>query len=63
MTTMTTKERILQTLQELPEDATYEDAMYRIYVLSSIEDGLEDIAAGRVVTHQEVRQRLKRWLS
>lgn len=38
----------------LPETATWEDLMYRIYVRQSIEAGLEDSRAGRVVPEEEV---------
>ena len=39
----------------LPEDATWEDLMYQIYVHHSIEAGLEDSKAGRTVDVDEVR--------
>ena len=36
-------------IDELPEDATWEDLMYRIYVRQAIEAGLDDVAAGHVL--------------
>ena len=36
-------------IDELPEDATWEDLMYRIYVRQAIEAGLDDVAAGRTL--------------
>lgn len=44
-------------VEELPEDATWDDLMYRIYVRQSIETGLRDSEAGRVVSVDEVRAR------
>lgn len=44
-------------VDELPENATWEDLMYRIYVRQAIEAGLEDSEAGRVVSVEEVRAR------
>ena len=44
-------------IEELPEDATWDDLMYRIYVRQSIETGLRDSEAGRVVSVDEVRAR------
>lgn len=44
-------------VEGLPEDATWDDLMYRIYVRQAIEAGLEDSEAGRVVSVEEVRAR------
>jgi predicted transcriptional regulator len=43
----------------LPDDATWDDVMYRLYVRQSIERGLEDSDAGRTVSHDEVQQLLR----
>ena len=56
----TVKERILESLAALPENATIEDAMERLYFLSKIEHGLADAEAGRVVPHDEVAKRFAR---
>ena len=44
-------------LKYLPEDATWDDLMYKIYVRQAIEAGLEDSKAGRTVDVKEVRSR------
>ena len=41
----------------LPDDATWEDLMYEIYVKQAIEAGLRDSEAGRMVDLKEVRAR------
>jgi predicted transcriptional regulator len=48
----------LHAVEQLPDDASLEDAMERLYVLASIEQGRADIAAGRTIPHEEVRRRL-----
>jgi len=50
------KEQALQLVQSLPEDATWDDLMYRIYVRQAIERGLADSDADRVVDNSEVRR-------
>lgn len=50
------KEEAKRLMDELPEDATWDDAMYRLYVRQSIEKGLEDSRAGRTVDVKEVRR-------
>ena len=56
----TVKERILESLAALPENATIEDAMERLYFLAKIERGLSDADAGRVVPHDEIEKRFAR---
>ncbi len=41
-------------VDKLPESATWEDLAYEIYVRQSIEQGIEDADAGRVMTTEEV---------
>ncbi len=40
---------------QLPEDATWKDVVYEIYVRQEIEAGLKDIEEGRFKTVEEVR--------
>ena len=58
-----TKEEVRQILDKLPEDASLEDVQYHIYVRQKVERGLKDVAEGRVLTQEEVEQRMARWLS
>jgi hypothetical protein len=53
----TVKKEAKRLVNELPDDATWDDLMYRIYVRQSIEAGLRDADAGRVVSVEEVRAR------
>ena len=53
------KEQAKRLLEQLPDDATWEDLQYAIYVHQAVEAGAEDIAAGRFYTSEEVRQRFK----
>ena len=44
-------------LKDIPEDATWDDLMYRIYVRQAIEAGIKDSDAGRTIDVKEVRAR------
>ncbi|MCL6446806.1 MAG: hypothetical protein K6U04_01425 [Armatimonadetes bacterium] len=59
---MTEKEKIVQVVKELPDDATIEEAMERLYLLYKIQRGLEQADAGQKVSAEEARIRLARWL-
>ena len=59
---MPMKELMLKAIQELPEDATVEDAMERLYLLEKIERGIVQADAGQKISHEEARRRMARWL-
>ncbi len=59
---MTTKDKVVVAVQGLPEDATFEDAMERLLLLSKIEKGLRQADAGQTVSHQQVKERMAKWL-
>jgi len=40
----------------LPDNATWDDLMYEIYVRQSVEDGLADADAGRVTSVEDLRE-------
>jgi predicted transcriptional regulator len=53
------KEQAQRLLEALPDDATWEDLQYAIYIHRAVEAGQADIDAGRVYTPEEVRQKFK----
>ncbi|MEX0779805.1 MAG: hypothetical protein WD491_10825 [Balneolales bacterium] len=54
------KKEVKNLLKDLPEDANWDDVMYKIYVRQSIEQGLEDSKEGRIISNEEVRKKYKR---
>ncbi len=49
------KQEVFSLLENLPQDATWDDLMYEIYIRQAIEAGLEDSEAGRTTDVEEVR--------
>jgi hypothetical protein len=45
-----------QLLNALPEETSWDDIMYRIYVRQKIEKGLHDCDTGKVLTTEQVKQ-------
>jgi hypothetical protein len=58
MPNLTVKEEVRQIVEQLADDATWDDVFYQIYVRQSIEAGLEDCRQGRLIPVAEVRRRL-----
>ncbi len=49
------KSEIVKAIQDLPEDATVEDAIERLYFLAKIERGLEQSETGDTISHEEIK--------
>ena len=58
----TAKQEVLRLLDQIPDDATFEDIQYHIYVREKIERGLQDVEEGRVVSEEEMERRMQKWL-
>jgi predicted transcriptional regulator len=56
------KQQILKAIEELPDDASVEDAFDRLYLLYKIEKGLRQADRGELIGQEEARQRMARWL-
>ena len=59
---MDTKQQMLKAIEELPDDATVEDALERLYLLYKIERGVQQADAGELISQKEARQRMAKWL-
>ncbi len=58
MPSATARDRILEALHDLPDDATFDDAIERLVFLAKIEAGLAELDAGKGIPHEEVKRRL-----
>jgi predicted transcriptional regulator len=52
-----------QILDGLPEDCSLQEIQYRLYVRQMIEEGRQDVEAGRVVSQEEIERDLESWLT
>jgi hypothetical protein len=60
---MTTKERVRDLLDRLPDDCSVDDVLYHLYVIQSIDRGMADVASGRTTPHDEVERELRqKWV-
>lgn len=54
----TAKESVRKLIDRLPDQATWEDIMYELYVKQKIEAGLKAVEEGRTIPHEEMKRRL-----
>lgn len=59
---MLTKKEVLGSIRSLPDKFDAEMAIEKIVLLEKIRTGLEQSAAGDVVTKDEAKKRLHKWL-
>ena len=61
--TFSEKTIALEALQRMPDSVTLEDICEELAILAAIRRGEADAAAGRVVSHGEVKRRSAAWTS
>lgn len=52
------KEEAKKLIDRLPDQATWDDIMYHLYVQQKIDKGLKAIEDGRVLLHKEAKMRI-----
>ena len=51
------KEEAIKLISNLPEDTSWDDIIYEMYVKKKIELGLKALDEGDVISHEEVKKR------
>ncbi len=54
---MTVKEEARRVLEHLPENVSWDQLMYELYLRQKISNGIQAADEGRVVFHEEVKKR------
>ena len=62
MSKVTVKEEMKKMLESLPEDCTWEDIQYHIYVREKVERGMAAVDAGDIISQEEAEKRVDQWL-
>jgi predicted transcriptional regulator len=52
----TRKQRMIEALQALPDDATVDDAIERLCFIARVEAGLAQSEAGQVIPHEDIEK-------
>lgn len=59
---MLTKEKVLQSIQDLPNEFSLDEIVEKLILLEKIEIGLQQVKEGKVVNHSTAKEKLKKWL-
>ena len=57
------KEEVINTINEMPEDANWDDIIYNLYVKQKIVISEKSINQGNTISHGDLKERLlnKKW--
>jgi hypothetical protein len=61
--TTTAKEEVMEFIRDLPDNLTFDEVMYELFVLKKLKISIQASENGEVSTHEEVKERFKRWLT
>ena len=59
----TPKAEVTSMLEALPDDSSFEDIQYHLYVLEKVKRGIERAEAEGTVSHEDAKARLNKWLA
>ena len=60
--TLPMKRRLIEALEDLPDSATFDDVIERLYVVYNVEVGLTQADQGMLIPHEEVKKSIREWL-
>ncbi|QQK76103.1 hypothetical protein HUG15_11390 [Salicibibacter cibarius] len=56
------KEQVKDIIDKMPENSSFEDLQYTIFVQSKIQNGLHAVENGDIVSQDEMEKRVEKWL-
>jgi hypothetical protein len=57
----TAKQEAIHAIERLPDDVPLDEIVYRLYVLSKVHQGIQDIDAGRTISSNDLAQEIEAW--
>ena len=54
----TPKEHVRDMLDNIPDDATYDEIQYRLHLCDKIQNALDADSEGKTLTHTEMKQQM-----
>ncbi len=55
------KQEAISAINSLPDSATLEDIMYRLYVIDKIRTSQEAVLNGKIITVEELKREAQSW--
>jgi hypothetical protein len=58
----TIKDKVIEAIKKLPDYVNYDDIMESIYVQKMISEGIQQLDNEEYISHEEIKERFKKWL-
>jgi len=56
------KQEAQKIIENLPDNCSFEDIQYHLYVVEKIKKGIKRASNGEVSSHKDAKQRMSKWL-
>ena len=56
------KEEAQKMIKNLPENCTFEDIQYHLYIIEKIQNRIKGAKNGNISSHQKAKKRMAKWL-
>jgi hypothetical protein len=60
---MLTKLKLLKTINDLPDNFTFDELLDRLMLLQKVEIGIEQSKNGQIKSNDQAKETLKKWLT
>ncbi|PIU51104.1 hypothetical protein COS91_06230 [Candidatus Desantisbacteria bacterium CG07_land_8_20_14_0_80_39_15] len=58
----TVKEEVIKIIKKMPDKVDYDQIMAEIYFRQKVDKSLRQIEEGNVISHEEAKKRISRWI-
>jgi len=55
------REKAIETIKEFPQEFDLDELMERLVFVEKVESGLVQLREGKTISHQEVKELVKKW--
>ncbi len=57
----TLKNDIMTAIKKMPDSATIDDIMYRLYVIDKVRKGKQAVERGEIITVEDLKKEMETW--
>lgn len=57
----TLKRDIMDAIKKMPDSATIDDIMYRLYVIDKVRKGRQAVERGEIITVEDLKKEMETW--
>ncbi|MDI6793951.1 MAG: hypothetical protein QME81_13980 [bacterium] len=58
----TVKQEVVEMTNKLPDEVDYDEIMAEIYFRQKVDKSLKQIEEGKIISHEEAKKRVSKWI-